>query len=162
MIKLSWKCRRHVGRLSSPHSVLTCFGQQPTCRRRHDWESILVTCRIISRHNICKASAKLARWDRCLLMSSWASCDIAHVIDMSPHMLPACRHVGMLAADMSDGGSSWHDMTPTFPTKSTCYTYQIVPNRCQQATQWYNDNVPKQLVMWGIKTLFRCPKGSHK
>jgi hypothetical protein len=56
--------------MSSRHSVSPCFGQQPTCHRQRDWESILVTCRLISRHNICAASVKLARRDRCLPMSS--------------------------------------------------------------------------------------------
>jgi hypothetical protein len=45
-------------------------------------------------HNICEASEKLVRWDRCLLMSSWASHDIAHDADMSHDTLLACQHVG--------------------------------------------------------------------
>ena len=83
--------------MSSHHSLSPCFGQKPTCRRRCDWESILVMCRHILRHDICEASAKLVRRDRCLRMSSWASHDIARVADMSHDTLPACRHVG-----------SWH------------------------------------------------------
>ena len=33
------------------------------------------------------------------------------------HLAMRHRHVGMLAADMSYGGSSQHDTIPTFPTK---------------------------------------------
>ena len=79
--------------MSSYHTLSPCFGQQPTCRRHCDWESILVTCWHISQHNICKASAKLARQDRCLRMLSWASHGIAHVADMAHDALPECRHV---------------------------------------------------------------------
>jgi len=80
--------------MSSRHSLSPCFGRQQTCRRHHDRESILVACRHISRHNIWEASAKLAHWGRCLLMSSWASHDIAQVADTSSDALSACRHVG--------------------------------------------------------------------
>ena len=64
--------------------------------------------------DICKASAKLAHRDRCLLMSSWASHDIACVADMSRDIFTTCLHV--------DGrhvvwGVRRRDTTPTFPTK---------------------------------------------
>ena len=42
---------------------------------------------------ICNASAKLARWDRCLLVSSWASHYIARVADMSRDIFTTCLHV---------------------------------------------------------------------
>ena len=87
----------NVADMSSHHSVLPCFGQHPTCRRRRDWESILVTSWLISRHDICKASAKLARWDRCLPMSSWASRDIVHVAGMS-----ACRQLTCQMGGLAD------------------------------------------------------------
>jgi hypothetical protein len=45
------------------------------------------------RRDICEASAKLARWDRCLPMSSWARHDIARVADMSRDMFMTCLHV---------------------------------------------------------------------
>jgi hypothetical protein len=45
------------------------------------------------RRNICEASAKLARRDRCLLMSSWASHDIACVTDMSRDIFMTCLRV---------------------------------------------------------------------
>ncbi len=45
------------------------------------------------RRDICEASAKLARRDRCLLMSSWASHDIACVADMSRDIFTTCLHV---------------------------------------------------------------------
>ena len=43
--------------------------------------------------DICEASAKLARRDRCLPMSSWASHDIACVADMSRDIFMTCLHV---------------------------------------------------------------------
>ena len=80
--------------ISSHHPMLPCFGQQPTCHQYRDWESILVMCWHILRHNICEASAKLACRDRYLPMLSLASHNIARVVDKSCDASPTCRHVG--------------------------------------------------------------------
>jgi hypothetical protein len=88
---------RNVGHMSynmfSCYNLLSSFCQQKTCCRHCDWESILVMCQHISRHNIFKASAKLACWTRCHPMSSWASHDIAHVSNTSHDTSPSCQHV---------------------------------------------------------------------
>ena len=45
------------------------------------------------RRDICEASRKLARRDRCLPMSSWASHNIARVADISRGIFMTCLHV---------------------------------------------------------------------
>ena len=79
--------------MSSHHRLLPCFGREPTYHCHQDWESILVSHRPISQHNICKTSPNLARQDICLLMSSWASHDIGHVTNMSCEALLTCLYV---------------------------------------------------------------------
>ena len=55
---------------------------------------------------------------------------------MSPTSLQTrCRHVGMSAADMSDGGSSWHDTTPTFPTRNGIVCHLIFGGRTVVSSQ---------------------------
>ena len=73
--------------------LLSCFWQ-PTCHQHGDWESIMVRGWCILQHNICKASAKLACWDRCFQMSP----DV--IMGKSLHC-SCCWHVSWHVAVMS-------------------------------------------------------------
>ena len=101
---LSRECRRHVSQHVFLYSLSSCFWWQPTCRWYHDWEPILVTCPHILQHDICEAHAKLACWDRCRHMSSWAG---QTLLMLPTHLMTCCHNVSMLAADMSAADMTW-------------------------------------------------------
>ena len=67
--------------------------------RRHNVADAVTGSQFLShvsaylRRDICEASAKLARRDRCRPMSSWASHDIARVAEMSRDIFMTCLHV---------------------------------------------------------------------
>ena len=81
--KLRWKCRQHAGRHVFPSLPVTLFWTTADMLPTR-WLGVNLSC----------VSSKLARQDRCLLMPSWTSHDIAHVTNMSCDTLPTCRHVG--------------------------------------------------------------------
>jgi hypothetical protein len=67
--------------------------------RRHNVANAVTGSQFLShvsvylRCDICEASAKLARRDRCRPMLSWASHDIARVAEMSRDIFTTCLHV---------------------------------------------------------------------
>jgi hypothetical protein len=84
----------------SPRVVATPTMSAENCRRHNVADAVtgslyLSHVSAYLRHDICEASAKLARWDRCLPMSSWASHDIAYVADMSRDIFMTRLHVGV-------------------------------------------------------------------